>query len=127
MLAVNKSSQYLVGRSFIVKTDQKALKFLLEQKLHTSTQLKWITKLIQFNFEIEYKKGKKNKAVEALSRPPLINLTAMTLSPMKTDLLELIMKSWDKDEELIAMIQTLKEKGAKINNYTCIHGQLRRK
>ncbi|XP_019257786.1 PREDICTED: uncharacterized protein LOC109236005 [Nicotiana attenuata] len=40
---VTKWSQYLAGRTFIVKTDQKALKFLLEQKLHTRTQLKWIT------------------------------------------------------------------------------------
>ncbi|XP_009780569.1 uncharacterized protein [Nicotiana sylvestris] len=93
VLVVNKWSQYLTGRSFIVRTDQKALKFLLEQKLHTGTQLNWITKLMQFNFEIEYKKGRENKAVDALSRLPTVNLSAMTLSTAKTDLLELIMKS----------------------------------
>lgn len=83
-----------------MKTCQKSLKFLLEQKLHTCTQLKWITKLMQFDFKIEYKKGKENKAVDALLRLPLVKLAAMTLSTLKTDLLELIMKSWDKNEEL---------------------------
>lgn len=61
VLAVNKWSQYLTGRPFIVKTDQKSLKFLFEQKLHIETQLKWITKLVQFDFDIEYKKGREGK------------------------------------------------------------------
>lgn len=76
---------------------------------------------------IDYKKGKENKAVDALSRLPLIKLAVMTLSIMKIDLLELVMKSWDKDEELTILIQAIKEKGAEVNKCTFIHGQLRRK
>lgn len=78
IMAVTKWSQYLTGRTFIVKTYQKALKFLLEQKLHTGTQLKWITRLMQYNFTIEYKKGKENKVADALSRLPLVELTTLT-------------------------------------------------
>ncbi|XP_075074667.1 uncharacterized protein LOC142162239 [Nicotiana tabacum] len=70
-MAVNKWPQYLTVKPFVIKTDQKALKFLLEQKLHTGNQLKWIIKLMQYDFEIEYKKGKENKAADALSRLPL--------------------------------------------------------
>lgn len=60
VMTVTKWGQYFIGRHFIVKTDQKALKFLLDQKLHTGAQLKWITKLMKFDFEIQYKK-KKNR------------------------------------------------------------------
>lgn len=48
----------LVGKKFIVRIDQKALKFLQYQKLHTGSQMKWIKKLMQFHLEIEYKKGR---------------------------------------------------------------------
>lgn len=92
-MAVNKWPQYLTVKPFVIKTDQKALKFLLEQKLHTGNQLKWIIKLMQYDFEIEYKKGKENKAADALSRLPLVELSSMTLSTMRSNLLEAIMKS----------------------------------
>ncbi|XP_019253895.1 PREDICTED: uncharacterized protein LOC109232588 [Nicotiana attenuata] len=101
VMAVSKWTQYLTGKSFTVKTDQKALKFLLEQKLHTGSQLKWITKLMQYDFIIEYKKGKENKAIDALSRLPLIELAALTLS-------------------------TLKSTNAELNGYSFVHEQLRR-
>lgn len=93
VIAVNKWSQYLTGMPFIVKTDKKALKFLLEQKLHIGSQLKWITKLMQYDFIIEYKKGKKNKVADALSKLPLVELAALTFSTIKTGLLSQIMRT----------------------------------
>lgn len=59
VMAINKWNQYLNIRQFVAKTDSKALMYFLEKKLHTRSQLKWIAKLIQFDFVIEYKKGKK--------------------------------------------------------------------
>lgn len=50
-------SQYLLGQHFVIRTNQKALKFLIEQKLHTNSQLMWLTKLMPFDYTIEYKKG----------------------------------------------------------------------
>lgn len=48
--------QYLLGQKFTMKTDQKALKFLMEHKIHTISQLVRLTKLMPFDYTIEYKK-----------------------------------------------------------------------
>lgn len=66
--AVQKWSPYLLGQSFKVKTDQQALKFLLEQRAETVSQQRWISKLLGYNFVIEYKKGKENRVADALSQ-----------------------------------------------------------
>jgi hypothetical protein len=65
---VQKWRSYLLGQSFIIKTDQQSLKFLLEQKMGTATQHRWMSKLLGYDFTIEYKNGKENKVVDALSR-----------------------------------------------------------
>ena len=42
----------------------------MEQKVGTPFQQKWITKLLGFDFSVEYRSGKGNKAADALSRLP---------------------------------------------------------
>ena len=66
--AIRKWRPYLVGKPFIIKTDYQSLKYLLEQRIGTPTQQSWITKLLRNSFSMEYKHGKENKAVDALSR-----------------------------------------------------------
>lgn len=58
----------LVSQSFVVRTDQQSLKFLLEQKVGTPLQHKWITKLLGYDFKVEYKKWVDNRVADALSR-----------------------------------------------------------
>lgn len=43
---VQKWRPYLLGQTFKIKTDQQALKFLLEQKVGTKVQHKWIYKIV---------------------------------------------------------------------------------
>jgi len=38
LLAVKKWRQYLLGREFIIRTDHKLLKYLLEHRLYTEAQ-----------------------------------------------------------------------------------------
>jgi hypothetical protein len=59
---------YLIGRHFKVKTYHDSLKYFLEQRLSSEEQQKWVTKMLGYDFEIIYKKGKKNVVADALSR-----------------------------------------------------------
>jgi hypothetical protein len=59
---------YLLGHTFTVRTDHQALKFLLEQRVGIVFQQRWLSKLLGYDFVIEYKKGRDNKVTDALSR-----------------------------------------------------------
>ena len=58
--AATRWRPYLIGRRFQIKTDHKSLKYFLEQKISSPEQQKWVTKLLGFDYEITYKKGKEN-------------------------------------------------------------------
>ena len=66
--ALKKWRPYLMGRHFKVKTDHDSLKYFLEQRLSSEEQQKWVTKMLGYDFEIIYKKGKQNVVADALSR-----------------------------------------------------------
>jgi len=66
--AVKKWRPYLLGHPFTIKTDHQSLKFLLEQKIGTPMQQRWVSKLLGYDFLVEYKKGQDNKVADALSR-----------------------------------------------------------
>ncbi|PSS36078.1 Endonuclease [Actinidia chinensis var. chinensis] len=68
VLAVLKWRHYLLGRPFIIRTDHQSLKYLLEQRVATPFQQKWIAKLIGYDYEITSKQGKENLVADALSR-----------------------------------------------------------
>jgi len=67
VMAVQKWRHYLLGQSFVVRTDQQALKYLWEQRVGTPAQQKWVSKLLGYDFMVEYKRGRENKAGDALS------------------------------------------------------------
>lgn len=74
--AVRVWRPYLVGRKFLIITDQQPLKHLLEQRVATPEQQKFVAKLMGFEFENLYRPGKQNAVADALSRRvdgPLLN------------------------------------------------------
>lgn len=67
--AVSKWRQHLLGKYFTIRTDHGSLKNLLSQVIiQTPEQQTFHYKLLGFTYTIEYRPGKDNNAVDALSR-----------------------------------------------------------
>jgi hypothetical protein len=66
--AVRHWRPYLWGREFVVRTDHFSLKFLLDQRLSTIPQHQWASKLLGFDFRVEFKSGGTNVVIGTLSR-----------------------------------------------------------
>lgn len=61
--------QYLLGRKFRIRTDHKALTWLMKCDNPKTTQFcTWISELEIYNFDIEYRKGDKHLNADFLSR-----------------------------------------------------------
>ena len=89
VLVVRKWRPYLLGHKFVFRIDQQSLKYLLEQRVVEGEHHKWLLKLLGYNFDIQYKPGKENTVVDALSRLPF-EATLATLSvPFVLDFKEL--------------------------------------
>ena len=68
VFAIRKWRTYLLGQRFIMRTHQRSLKYLLEQRVVEGEHCKWLLKLLNYNFDIQYNPGKENTIVDSLSR-----------------------------------------------------------
>ena len=105
--AVTKWKQYLWGRTFKIRTDHVSLKYLLDQKLSFPSQHLWLSKLLGFDYEIEFRKGRENVAADAFSRVTSSELNALALSTMSIPLVADIKRSWEEDSKIQSIIQDL--------------------
>ncbi|KAL0548958.1 hypothetical protein IC582_013436 [Cucumis melo] len=103
VLAVQRWRPYLLGNRFIMRTDQKLLKFLLEQRVVQPRYQRWLAKLLGYTFDVEYKPGVENKAADALSRiTPAVQMCTITV-PVPLDL-QIIKEEVEKDIKLMKII-----------------------
>ena len=86
--ALKKWRHYLLGSELFMKTDQKSLIFITEQKFAQGLQHKLLLKLLEFSYKIDYKKGKENKAADALSRRDCALMATTIVSPVCIDTVE---------------------------------------
>jgi hypothetical protein len=66
--ALKRWRHYFLGSRLIIKSDQQSLKYITEQRVAEGIQHKLMLKLLEYDFTIEYKKGKENLVADALSR-----------------------------------------------------------
>ena len=79
-------------------------------------QQKWVTKLLGFDYEITYKKGKENVLVEALSQ--LLEQVEFSIVLLPTsDFLEDIKMEWQEDSETSKIIKKLEKGPSSVAHY----------
>ncbi|XP_042032392.1 uncharacterized protein LOC121779117 [Salvia splendens] len=126
LMAVKKWYYYLQCRRFIILTDHQSLKYLVEQKLTTPTQQAWMTKLMQFDYEIRYKKGCDNAVADALSRVPESMIFALTSLIIPLELIEQIKESWKADQQIQLILNAKQTDTTSHPKFSWKNGELRR-
>ncbi|XP_026398854.1 uncharacterized protein LOC113294691 [Papaver somniferum] len=122
VMDVQKWKHYLCSQQFIIHTDHPSLKYLMDQKLSTVLQQKWLVTLMGFDYVIKYKKGLENQVVDALSRFPTASGSSLTLS--QPQWVQDIHSSYESDtttQQLVTQLNVTPNKG----NYSYTHGILR--
>ncbi|KAF2316519.1 hypothetical protein GH714_041860 [Hevea brasiliensis] len=90
----------------------------LKQKLTKPTQQAWMAKLLQFDYEICYCKGKENYVADGLSWIPSLSSYAIIVSTLTSELLSQLQSSWDSDLVLQAIIADKQIDPASHSKYT---------
>lgn len=85
---------YLLGRNFVIRTEQEALKHLSSQKITTIVQQKWHNKLPGFDYSIEYKKGRDNVVVGPLSR---LTENSIYSTPISLGAVSFVKSTWKQE------------------------------
>lgn len=97
VLAIQKWKHYLQSSHFIIRTDQQSIKYIMEQKVTTAFQQRWISKLLGLDYEIQYKKGAENKVADALSRKDFSSIEFQGMTMIKPKWLEEVVLSYESD------------------------------
>ncbi|GKA06593.1 retrotransposon-related protein, partial [Tanacetum coccineum] len=128
LMALEKWRGNLLDRHFKIKIYYFSLKYLLDQRLTTPFQTKWLPKLLGYDYEISYKKGNENIVADALSRVEYsVELNSLALSTISSDLFQKIKDGYDQDNAIKEKILQLTNGTYKGDKYTWEAVVLRRK
>jgi hypothetical protein len=118
-----RTNQQSLKFMLILRTNQQSLKFMGEQRLVQGIQHKLLIKLMGYNYKIECKKGKENKATDALSRRPQtesINALSTTVPLWVYD----VHSSYIDDAKCRELEEQLHIKPDNVPNFTLVNGLL---
>lgn len=126
VLFVQKWRHYLLGQRFTVRTYQRALKHLIEQREIQPQYQKWLVNMLGYDFEIVYNPRILNKVVDALSRmPPVTELKTLTV-PSIIDV-HTVQQEVEENPNLKKIIEALHQDPNNQPKYSLQQGQLRYK
>ena len=98
---------FLLGSHFMIMTDNVATSYFQTQKKLSLKQARWQDFLAEFNYRLEYKLGKANVAVDALSRKA--ELAIVSMSQLKSDLVSYIKEDLQQDQLANDLLKKLLE------------------
>jgi hypothetical protein len=124
LMAVDKWRPYLQQQEFTIRTDQKSLLHLTEQRLTTGMQHKAFVKLMGLTDKIQYKKGTTKTAADALSRR-IHSETFMAISSAEPTWLQMLVEGYDDDPETNKLWEELTLTGSNDKGYTLEQGVIR--
>ena len=80
----------------------------MEQRLSLEEQQKWVTKMLGYDFEIIYKKGKQNVVADALSRKEEdVESLLYAISILQPEWIIEARDEWKNEEEVWTLIHKL--------------------
>lgn len=136
LASVRHFRPYLYGRHFTIFTDHNPLCWLYKIKEPNSRLVRWKLKLDEYQFDIQYKKGRENSVADALSRIEINHLQKgkepadqMSMVPnvdeepptLSDEDLDRIMNSQIADNDLQQILRELESAGEGSQNNTSPH------
>lgn len=123
--AVKRWRQYLLGHSFVIQTNHRSLKELLTQVIQTPEQSFYLSKLLGYHYDIQYKPKRTNSVADALSRcyePPTVELCV--LSTPQFLFIDELRRELSLDVEYQARYQQVENDPALAQGYSVSNGLL---
>jgi hypothetical protein len=108
VIAVKHWRPYLWGRTFLIRSGHYSLKYILDQCLSAIPQHQWVSKLLGYDFTVEYKPGKQNIVVDALSRWDATEPSLMALSEITFPIFDHLKAEITTNEEAGKLAQSIK-------------------
>jgi hypothetical protein len=105
----------------VVRTDHFSLKYLLDQRLATIPQHHWVSKILGFDFSVEYKPGRANIVADALSRREEEDMAICAISALTFDIMKEIRLACQADPALKTLYEKI-EKGELVVPLSVIDG-----